>query len=522
MTNFKKLSLLLVLYFSLLLSALHVFSQDFLWNATIGTSSREGGWAIDVDEQGSVYTIGDFMGTLDLDPGIGVFNVTSSGFQDVFIQKLDKNGHFLWGGKFGGLGGDGGRSITIDSQGNIYIVGYYRGQVDFDIGPGEFLVSSPFSNGIDGFVLKLSPDGSFIWVKNFGSSDPDRPGSVAIDKANNVVIIGQFGGTVDFDPGGGTTNLTSNGGQDIFLLKLNPQGDFIWAKSLGGTGNEVGTDVAIDPTQNILAYGIFSSTVDFDPGIDVFNLVGGHPTIGDVFLLKLDQNGNFLWAKKTGSMGVNLAVGIAVNSKGEIYSSGTFSSPIDLNPNTGNFERTPLGLNDIFVQKLDAQGNFLWAYSIGGTGGETGAQIALSPKENVFLTGTFNDVVDFDPGPKVYNLTSLGKSDVFIQKINPDGKFLWARQIGGSESDYSSEIISDDESNIYLTGGFQMEVDFDPGEGNSISTSLGELDVYVLKLGDDELISVPTLPQWALILFTLITLNLGIILLFQKRMKESN
>ncbi|MBT6372369.1 MAG: hypothetical protein HOJ86_06840, partial [Acidimicrobiaceae bacterium] len=131
---------------------------------------------------------------------------------------------------FGGTNADYGYSVAVDSSGNVYTTGYFNGTVDFDPGAGTANLTS---NGYkDVFVSKLDSSGNYVWAKNFGGTGNDMGYSVAVDSSGNVYTTGYFTGTVDFDPGAGTTNLVPNGSSDAFVSKLDSSGDLVWAKNL--------------------------------------------------------------------------------------------------------------------------------------------------------------------------------------------------------------------------------------------------------------------------------------------------
>ncbi|MCH8330260.1 MAG: SBBP repeat-containing protein, partial [Bacteroidetes bacterium] len=137
---------------------------------------------------------------------------------------------------------------------------------------------------------------------------------------------------------------------------------------------------------------------------------------------------------------------------------------------------------NVFIQKLDNAGNFVWAGSMGGGLNDYGSCITIDPTGNVYITGRFEDTADFDPTTGTLNLTSNGASDVFIQKLNTAGNLIWARSIGGTSSDYGNSITTDASGNVYVTGYYQGTVDFDPGSGTVNLTSNGSNDVFIQKL----------------------------------------
>lgn len=169
-----------------------------------------------------------------------------------------------WVKQVGGAGEELSHSITVDASGNIYTCGLFSGTGDFDPGP---LVFNLTSNGeYDIFITKFDPAGNFIWAKSMGGANSDQVQPIAVDATGNVYTTGFFFVTVDFDPGAGVYNLTSFGQRDIFISKLDPAGNFIWAKQMGGTDYDHSWSLALDAAGNVYTTGEFVSTIaDFDP-----------------------------------------------------------------------------------------------------------------------------------------------------------------------------------------------------------------------------------------------------------------
>jgi len=438
---------------------------------------------------------------------------------------------FEWAQQIGGTTFDRGYSIAVDVSGNVYNTGYFSGKADFDPGPGTFNLTSVGS--IDVFVQKIDAHGNLIWAKQMGGTNFDQGCSITVDASGNVYTTGSFEGKVDFDPGPGTTYLTSAGQADIFVQKLNTDGnlvwakqiggltddigrsiaidtsgniyitgsfngttefsldekyydilvqklnnngDLLWAKKIGGTGNDEGLSITVDLSGNVYTAGLFYGTVNFDPGTGE----AIHKSAGsaDIFIQKLNTSGDFLWMKQVGGIYGDIANSIAVDASGNVYTTGFFYKTVDFDPGLGVANLISVGGIDIFVQKLDTNGDFLWAKQMGGISDDVAKSLALDTSANVYITGYFTGTADFDPGTGINNLTSAGSSNTFIQKLDADGDFIWAKQMGGN----SASIISDVSGNIYITGSFLGTVDFDPWAGKSLLSSPGNEDIFVLKL----------------------------------------
>ncbi len=373
-------------------------------------------------------------------------------------------------------------SINLDKQGNIYIGGIFAGDVDFDPGPGTYKLTAVPSTG---FVSKSDASGNLLWaVGFFGSNSACIVYNAVPDKDGNVLLTGQFSGTIDFDPGSGTYNLTTPGSSlDIFICKLDADGKFIWCKQIGGAGHEAGNNLALDDAGNIYVTGFFYYTVDFDPGPAVNNLTSLGTSAA--FVLKLNSSGNFVWAKAmidpdppyTGSNGYS----IALDKSGNVYTTGNTSNQCDFDPGPGTFF---LAEGGTFISKLDNDGNFVWAKGIGGVSNgtvNTGHHfINIDKDNNVLVTGNFSGTIDFDPGTAYFNITAAGLYDMFIVKLKNDGDLLWAKSMGG-DSAYTIPyaVVSDNSGNVYTSGIFSSTVDFDPGSGTYNLTCGGNFDMFI-------------------------------------------
>ena len=395
---------------------------------------------------------------------------------NVYSQTLQ------WAKSTGGVGKDEGISITTDAAGNSYSIGSFRGTVDFDPGPGVTNLTSVGDNDI--FVSKMDANGNLVWAKSFGSTVYDVGIDIAVDAAGNVYTTGNYSGSVDFDPGAGTTILTSAGASDIFISKLDAAGNFLFARSMGGSTVDGGLSIAVDASGNIYTTGAYSGTADFDPGAAVFSL-SSLKAGDDIFVLKLNSSGNFLWARTAGGGNPDQGTAIAVDAAGNVYVTGFYAGDANFNPlgfGAGGLF-TANGSNDFIIFKFDTAGIFTWARSIGGSGPDVGYGITVDALGNVYTTGYFFGTADFDPGAATFPLTSPGSNvDIFVSKLNPSGNFDWAKNMGGTSGDVGYSISLDATNNIYVYGAFTGTADFDPSAVTINATSAGLADVFILKL----------------------------------------
>ena len=431
--------ILLILLIILSDTILRAQDVHFKWAKQIGGSleSFVNSSSIAIDTLGNVYTTGSFGGTADFDPGIGSFSFNSLDREDIFITKLNAAGNFIWAKHIGGSGPSHANSIALDDLGNIYITGGFSYTVDFDPGAGVYNLTAVGGENI--FVLKLDSDGNFIWAKQMKvsvGSTTQRGNSITIDITGNVYTTGLFLGTVDFDPGPGTFNLSTVGiDWDCFVSKLDEAGNFVWAKQMPGSGLGIGYSIATDESGNVFTTGEFSGTVDFDPGPGIFNITG----VGSYgFVSKLNSEGNFAWAKKIEEFGHELKI----DASGNVLI-------------TGGLENNGKG----FVFKYDTDGNSIWEKQMG----EICYGVDIDGSGSVYITGRFFGTTDFDPGEGEFDLTSFSGEDIFVSKLDIDGNLVWAKNIGSSGLGRSTSIAIDATGSVYTTGYFMGTKDFDPG-----------------------------------------------------------
>ena len=332
-------------------------SGSLVWAKDFGGTSAAGGNGIAVGQDGSVYTTGQFDGTVNFNPGSGTYNLsTPSGQEGAYISKLDTNGNFVWATSIVGSSYTQGVAVALGADGSLYATGDFAGSATL----GTTVLTSA---GLDDvYVAKLTSAGSFLWAESFGGPNYDDAAGMAVGSDGSVYIVGYFQGTSNFNPGG-TANLTSNGGYDVFISKLNSSGNYLWAKSFGGSGSDWGEGVALGPDGSVYLTGEFTGTVNFNPG-GTFNLTSAGTE--DNFVSRLDSSGNFLWAGTDGSSIIdtsgcidNVSQSLAVAYDGSVYTTGVFdttSSTADFDPTSGTFYLTGTNSssNNGFLAKFSA------------------------------------------------------------------------------------------------------------------------------------------------------------------------
>ncbi len=386
---------------------------SFLWAFALGGTDSDIGEAIATDAAGNIYLGISFGATIDMDPGAGLANFTSVGFSSSVIAKYDANGNYIWGFMLASLSSSGISAIETDAANNVYFTGSYHGTVDFN--PSPTVTTNLVSNGnSDIFFAKYDANGNYLFAKSFGAGAFDTGFFIELDGSGNIFVSGYYRLTVDFDPGPGTANITAVGTlNDIFFAKYDAAGNFLWARSLGSTSNDIPGGISIDPTGNVIVAGGFNGTVDFDPGGGTVNLTANGR---DAFFAKYDVNGNYVWAKSIGSTGTETAYAITGDGSGGFYLTGEFSVSVDFDPDAPVFNLTAIQSTDVFIARYTSAGSLVHAGSMGGASSELPFDIALVDANNILITGYFQTTVDFDPGPGVILLNSAGIFDIFVGK----------------------------------------------------------------------------------------------------------
>jgi len=362
---------------------------------------------------------------------------------------------------------DRGMRIITDNTGDVITTGYFSGSADFD--PSTIGTASLTPNGgstEDVYLAKYDAALTYKWAIKFGGSGSDFPYAIATDASNNIIV----GGDV------------STANRDGFVNKYDPNGNLTWSIPLGGANKDVVYGVQTDAARNVYVTGYFSSTVDFDPSASTYTLAsnGGR----DIFLAKYDSAGNFRWAFNAGGTistayeegGQDIAIAGA-----NIYLTGNFEGTADFNPAIGVNSLTSNGSLDIFVASYDTAGNYNWAINMGSNNKHDYSYgIDLDASENVYITGGFEEKVDFDPSASVDTLVSasVNAQDIYVAKYNSLGAYQWAFRVGGNTSvdDHAFDIDVTAAGDIYITGEVWGPADFDPSAGvANINTSNDQL-----------------------------------------------
>lgn len=389
-----------------------------VWAKNIGMANLQEGTGLTV-QNNQLILVGNYGngGGIDLDPGPGTVLTPTVNNNGMFISKFDLNGNFIWGNGFACFNQPVIKGVKIDNANNIIVCGNFQYTIDFDPSPST---ASLTATSYDGFMAKYDNNGNYLWAMKIGTTDNDFVNDLCIDINNNIYSTGSYMGTVNFNPLGTTTNLTSNVGvANAFVAKYGANGVLKWANAIGSTSTDMGRSIKLDKLGNIVYAGIFGGNVDFDAGVGVASL-SSNTTNRGVFISKIDTANNFVWAKDFGGAVTDDIYEIAIDSSNQIIATGIMDPFMNFNP-SGTYNPGGKGSLDAYIAKYSKTGSLVWAYPIGGTGGDWGMSLDVNQADNaIYTTGYFNSSnLDLNISSTASTtITSNGGEDIYIAKYS--------------------------------------------------------------------------------------------------------
>ncbi len=313
-------------------------------NATL---SSDMGSVLSIDTAANIYMIGGHWATVDVDLGVGVQQYTAVGSEDCFVVSYDSNFALRWSLPLSSSGQELGHSIASDTSG-VYVTGRFNSQTDVDPGPGTYFLHT--AAGVSGFIIKYGLGGQLIWAGELTSSSSNlNPFGIDLDRGGDVVVCGSYSGLSDMDPTAGVSMISNVFGDDIFAVRLNRNGQFLWVKHVGGMDADQARNVTVDAAGSVYLSTLFYAAIDMDPGPGMVQLTVVGPNIPDAALLKLDAVGNFVWVAELSGNGLEMFADVEVNDQGSIYAVGSFQQTVDFDPSsTASYPLTVLGYADAF------------------------------------------------------------------------------------------------------------------------------------------------------------------------------
>lgn len=365
---------------------------------------------------------------------------------------------FEWANSAGGLGVDVGRCIEALPNGGCMVGGSFGGSANFS---GQWLTGRGLT---DGFVARYTTNGDLLWVRNIGGHRDDAVRGMAIDEANNVYVCGTYTDTVIFVLSDtDTVAFGSAGGIDMFLAKYSPDGDFLWATTMGGPGEDLATDVVFHPEGALYVTGGFEKRCVFAGTASLLS-AGGR----DVFLARFDPSGFYYGASRAGGLFNDTGAGVAVASDWKVYVTGDF----DEQATFGTINVQSNGSSDVFLAKYSYT-TPIWVRSAGGSTSDVATSLATDLQGTVTVCGYFLGQCVFPTA----TLTAQGYNDVFVARYSDAGQCLWARSLGGGALDNAMGIDVTWDGQIFVTGLFDSQ--FIAGQDTVVGQGY---DVFVTHL----------------------------------------
>jgi hypothetical protein len=370
----------------------------------------------------------------------------------------------LWSFRFGDAASQKAYGVAADKDGNVIVAGTFEGSIDF--GGGEL----KSAGATDIFVAKLGPSGEHIWSARFGDAEAQSSVELAVDAGGSAILAGALQGAIDF---GGGALTSAVGTSNAFVAKLDSAGKHAWSRRLSDSGSVTASAVVTDDAGSIVVSGDFSGTVDFGDAPRTSEGVSS-----DLFLAKLSDDGNTLWSKQFGNSYGEFVTAMGIGANGRVFWAGKFDGTMDL----GCGDLTSVGsLPNIFLAKFDADGGCFWSKRFGEQFKQMVKSLAVDFADNVVVTGTFTDTIDFGGDP----LTSTQGANVFLAKLSAGGAHLFSKSFGDESIQHGDVVAVSSAGEVLVGGTFGGVIDF--GGGSLTASSSSEAFLAKLDAGGDHL-----------------------------------
>ncbi len=376
----------------------------------------------------------------------------------------------FWAQSSGGANVDEAMDVCLNSNGDTYVTGYFTNNATFH----NFNLISASAGIPDGFIYKTNSAGQMLWVKKFGGTGSDRGIAIKTDANGDIIVTGYYFGTAIF----GSTTLTAvSGSQDVFVAKIDPNGNFIWVKSMGGNLTDIPSAVNIDVNNNIILTGSFQGNAFF--GASNFTSItdpnSSLPSY-DVFTTKLSSAGNFLWTRVGQAKYNDRGLNVATDNTGDVYVCGQFSDTITF----GNTHNNQI-MNAVFLIKYSAStGNEVWFRKAAATSA-IAYGLAIDASNNVFMSGDFTGGIVFYGNTNNF-LTGNFTNKIFLSKFTPAGNYLWGYAESSKNYVSARDLTLDNFGAPYIFGEFDCGfTDYQNAIAQGVFNSVGYHDLFVSK-----------------------------------------
>ena len=469
----RKLSSLILL----LLSFNFLAQPTRSWGTYYGGNQNDVIWSITTDASTNVVVCGYANSQMSI-ATIGSQQPSWAGLTEAFLAKFDSAGVRQWGTYFGGAGNEYAYDVCIDGGGNIYIAGSTTSSASIStLGCHQ----QGFGGNQDAFLAKYNGAGVLQWATYYGGSGVDLGWSVATDPSGNVYLTGSTSSIDSISTLGCHQNTYGGGNLDGFIVKFNSAGVRQWGTYYGGTFEDQGRCVAVDPSGNVYITGpTISSNAISTLGSHQVNYGGG--ALYDAYLAKFNTSGVRVWATYYGEQANDYGKSVALDQSGNIYLTGYAGSTINIST-PGCHQFSQAGLGDAFLAKFDNSGVRLWGTYYGGPmGNDNGENVTVDALGNVFISGDALAVSGFTT-PGCYQPVYGGAIDAFVAKFSSGGVRVWGTYYGDVATDRGKSISLDQFGNIYL-GGETASSNVIATLGSHQDIPGGAMDGYLVKFAD--------------------------------------
>jgi hypothetical protein len=443
----------------ILFSTISATTPDYDWFISAGGNSDDFVHSSDVDTNGNLYISGSYKDNCRF----GSHRLVNPDDFGMYLAKIDRLGNWVWaiqpeGDYTGEIKG-----VAIDAENNIYCIGYFSGRAVF----GITAITNDNDESLDSmFIAKIDTQGNWLWVKQFASHYSRFDTClISVDKIGNVYLAGNLLSTQVF---GVLTLVKENDAAETYLAKIDAEGNWLWVVK-NGEFDELSC-MAVDNSSNVYLAGDYVNLETNLPDTALEMLLTG---LSDMLVEKYDSQGNRIWTRKFGSTGIDTIFGIAVDPDNNAYITGMTEGEVVF----GDITLSTNGYKEVFVSKINSDGNPLWATRPGGDHARWGKGIKVNKTGDVYVAGFFMNSAIIGTS----TLESEGYQDGFIAKLDNNGAWLWGKSIGSSYNDWCTNISIFNETDIYVSGIFCGK--------NSIDniTVLGVVmpDIFVFKLSDN-------------------------------------
>jgi hypothetical protein len=496
-----------------------------------------------VFEANSYLVCGGFSGRINFDPSTPASKISSESYADVFIQQWDTTLKERYTLDLGGTSFSEGINMIITDDGSVYNMGNNIGEIETNL--SAFNSRLPSKWGMCMYIQKLDPKGNREWIKNIQGTNDIKGLRMHRDVFGELIITGSFAGDIQFNSAPNSPVNKSVGDQDYFILKLDAQGNFKWVKTFGSKKREDIFDSNIDAAGNIYIIGFFSDTLDFDPTNAIINEIpvgipynaflqklnangnlewvhrydlqillekveimeNGHPVLlgryadtcdldpgpientfipkgrSDIFLTRMNSNGDVVWINSYGGVGIEDGQGLKISESGEIFITGYFSDNMLIN----NKQLINNGNNDIFILRINKDGQHLWSSNLGTGTLEQSTDLFIDKNGNYYLNCLGYGSIDVDPGPAEFKYTFKSDNSNYLIKYDNNNKPIWVYAPESYASFVINQLIVDSDKNMFMTGSYHnvLNCSFDVNEKIPLyNSSLS--NAYLIKFDTDQ------------------------------------